>query len=658
MPRGSGDLIIGGQHFKIDANLVNWYEGPRWNALAEVGINTATDPGGFAKCVGGVPYGKLPLGPYTKRYSLRPRLRQYGLNPPYEAVKASVRQFVIHHDGCTSSDMCFSVLQNERGLSVHFMIDNDGTIYQTIDLGLMAYHASEWNIDSIGVEMCNKGDAKQYPGTYDGGRFGPKRKTRAIKINNNTILAYEYTDAQLSSLEALARALTRLLPNLPAEFPQSSPGKQTWNTIPKDQSMRFAGYIGHYHLWDQKWDPGPFDFEPFCRKLRGALCYPVWPREPKKDQTIPAIPKLSDDLKDDATELYKVNELHADGGYFPVGPWGEARLWHGGVHLPEKLDAPVFAPFPGRLVAARMGKTSGIGSVNFVLLRHDMSLAQTRVQFYSLYMHLADELATDKPMPWIQKSKTWKDATPGDVALLDEPIEAGAQIGRVGTAGPGDQSKPQIHVEFFSTAELFSGLPGASVWTTVDGTGGGRFCDAKPINDVIDTNHDGVLSRQELQSFYTGGSGSALHFMVPLFVSEWTAEPSWADQLKAATKDFPNLKAADIDQLVADQITPGLWWNDKTAAHCRLPPDGIVYHYHPTAFLAWFNQQLLDAAASAGPAAIDERDAHEVPKNITDDFADKDGTSMRSSADVAEDPCNQKLVLSDIVQGFDAPDCK
>jgi N-acetylmuramoyl-L-alanine amidase len=657
MPRTSGDLIIGGQRFRVDAPIINWTEGPRWDATLELGVNTATDRDGFARCVGGVPYGKLPLGPYTKRYSLRPRLRQYGVHPPYDAVKASIRQFVIHHDGCTSSDMCFSVLQNERGLSVHFMIDNDGTIYQTIDLGLMAYHASEWNIDSIGVEMCNRGDAKQFPGVYDGGRFGPRRKTRAIKINNNTILAYEYTQQQIDALKALGRALMHLLPNLPAEFPQSSPGKQQWNTIPKDQSMRFAGYIGHYHLWDQKWDPGPFDFETFCRELRGAFCYPVWPRgDAPKPDAIPAVPKLADELRDDATELFKANEQRADGGYFPVGPWGDSRLWHGGVHLAGKANADVYAPFPGRLVAARMGKSSPTGSVNFALLRHDMSLGSSRIQFYSLYMHLADELQADKPADWMVKSKTWaSDGRPGAVVLLDEPIEAGAKIGHVGIAGPPEQSKPQIHLELFSTSELFGGLPGASVWTTVDGTGGGRFCDAAPINDIIDANHDGMLSKQELQNFFASGGGAQLHFTVPLFVSEWTAEPSWSDALRVP-KDFQKMKPAEIDQLVADQITPGLWWDANTAAHCRLPLDGIVYHYHPIAFLAWLNQQLLDAAA-AGGQSVDPNAVQKVPGNITDDGNDLLGTSMRSNADVAEDPCNQKLVLNDLVQGFDAPEC-
>ena len=652
--RPSGNLIIGGQTFHTDAPIINWREGPGWDATREYCMSTQQDS--HPNCPGGVPYGKLPLGPYTKRFSFRPRLRQHGMTPPYEAVKASIRQFVIHHDGCTSADMCFSVLQNERGLSVHFLLDNDGTIYQTIDLGLMAYHASEWNIDSIGVEMCNKGDAKTYPGLYQTGPF--KRDLKTCKINGHAILAYDYTKAQYDAFDLLCRALQRLLPNLPAEFPQSTPGKQHWGTIPKDVSTRFAGYIGHYHLWDQKWDPGPFEFEPFCRRLRGAFCYPIYPKgEPKKTEDRPLIPDKPDELKDDSVELYKANEVRADGGFFPVGPWGETRLWHGGIHVAGKDAAPVFAPFPGRLVAARFGKSSSIGSNNFVLLRHDMNLGASRVQFYSLYMHLADELTADKPVAWLDKSALWKanGGKAGDVVLLDEAIEAGSQIGRIGRAGPAELSKPQLHVEFFSTAELFAGMPGAGVWTIVDGTAGGRFCDAKEINDIIDTNKDGMLSKQELASFFSSGNGAQLHYVVPLHVSEWTAEPSWAEALRVP-KDFKKLKPAEIDALVADQITPGLWWDARVAAHCRLPPDGIVYHYHPVTFLAWFNQQLLDAAAT-GEAKIDEKDTREVPKGITDDFGDKDGTTMRSRADVSEDPCNKKLLLNDLVQGFDAPEC-
>ncbi len=653
MRKPSGNLIIAGQTFKIDAPVINFREPPFWDATRESCIPTLTDPSPVCK-PGGVPYGKLPR-PYTKRYMTRPMLRRYGMNPPLDAVKAVIKQFVIHHDGCSSADMCFQVLQNERGLSCHFLVDNDGTIYQTIDLALAAYHAAEWNSASIGVEFCNRGDAKKEPNYYSGGKRGPVRNVKPCRINGHTILAFDYTPVQYDSFTKLARALQRLLPNLPAEFPQSSAGVQSWETMPTGASFAFSGYIGHYHLTNQKWDPGPFDFKEFCRKLRGAFCFPVFPKEPKKDEERPRVPEQIDELKAQVGELYKANEVRADGGFFPVGPWGESRLWHGGVHLTAKKDAPVFAPFPGRLVAARMGPPSTIGSTNFVLLRHDMSLGKSRVQFYSLYMHVADETKAAKPADWIAKSEAWKTShKSGQVTLLDEPIEAGALIAHVDTAGPAELSRPQIHVELFSSSELFTDLPG-SPWTLVDGTAGGRFCDTSQINATIDGNQDGMFSKQELSSFYNGGNGAQMHFMVTLHVSEWTPEPNWADALRVP-KDFKKLKPAEIDSLVAEQITPGLWWDSRVATHCRLPVDGVVHHYHPVSFVSWFNQQLLEAAATAGPGA-NIADAQEVPAGITDDFGDVDGSSMRSAADSGEDPCNQKLTLQDLVQGFDAPEC-
>jgi N-acetyl-anhydromuramyl-L-alanine amidase AmpD len=52
---------------------------------------------------------------------------------------------------------CFSVLQNERGLSRHFLLDNDGTIFQTIDFGLMAITHRTGTCNRR--RLCNRGDA-------------------------------------------------------------------------------------------------------------------------------------------------------------------------------------------------------------------------------------------------------------------------------------------------------------------------------------------------------------------------------------------------------------------------------------------------------------------------------------------------------------------
>ena len=92
--RPSGNLIIGGQIFHTDA-------------VTETDPYVLT-PGNANYCKPepsegagrrSVPYGKLPMGPYTRRYALRPRLAHFKNAPPYEAVKASIKQFVIHHDG-------------------------------------------------------------------------------------------------------------------------------------------------------------------------------------------------------------------------------------------------------------------------------------------------------------------------------------------------------------------------------------------------------------------------------------------------------------------------------------------------------------------------------------------------------------------------------
>jgi N-acetylmuramoyl-L-alanine amidase len=661
MVRPRGTVIIGGQTFNVDAPVVTWRENG-WDSASDRCIPTKVEPSPPCRVVPGghEPYAVPPNPsgrPYLHRYALRPGLTGQGKNPSYEAVKAVVKQFVVHLDGCSSAEMCFNVLHNERGLSCHFLIDNDGTIFQTIDLGLMAYHAADWNLYSIGVELCNRGDAIKNPGYYAGGRAGPQRDTRNCRINGHTIKSFDYTPAQYDSFRRLCRDLLRLLPNLPAEYPQSSPGEQMWDSM-RDAPIKresYAGYIGHYHITPQKWDPGPFDFKEFCTKLRGAFCFPVFPKqEPAKDEDKPVVPDDGGDLARASAALYKLNEERADGGFFPVGPWGETKLWHGGVHVIGKPGGAVFAPYPGRLLAARMGKDSAIGSFNFVLLRHEMVLGPRKVQFYSLYMHLADELKLDKPVDWMTK-QGWKDkGKPGIVVLLDEPIEAGALIGHVGKVGPDDLSRSQIHIEFFSEQ-----LIDDPQWQAIDGSGTGRFCEAPEINALIDKNSDKLLSREELTSFFASGSGDVLHHMVPLHVSEWTLEPSWSESLIAAA-DFRDMKPAEIQAMVEEQITPGLWWDNAVATHCRLPRDGVVHHYHPVAFIAWFKNQLIVAAAEAardGRNKIDEKDVREVPPTVTDDFGDKDGSSMRSASDVSEDPCNKSLTLEQMVQGFDAPEC-
>ena len=92
-----------------------------------------------------------------------------------------VDQFVIHFDVCGTSRQCFKVLQDMRDLSVHFMLDLDGTIYQTLDLKERAWHATSANSRSVGIEIANMG-------AYPAGGKNPFAEWYAKEPNGQTRL--------------------------------------------------------------------------------------------------------------------------------------------------------------------------------------------------------------------------------------------------------------------------------------------------------------------------------------------------------------------------------------------------------------------------------------------------------------------------------------
>ncbi len=505
-------IVIAGQLFSIDAKVVGWQESG-WDATIQDCIHPAQP------CTDGVPYGTIPV-PYKQRYSIRPALRRYSGTPPLDAVKATIHQVIVHSATTRTAAQMFESLHNERGLSTHFLIDDDGTIYQTLDVALMAYHAGDWNLESIGIAITNRGDANKEPNFYGG-----KRPVVAIKINDYTMHAFDYLPAQYAAFRALAAALLGILPRLTANYPRVQ-GAQRWTTMPEAESKAFAGFLGQYHYTNQKWDPGPFDF---ARAL------------PSTGVTSPV------EAKQAATTG------------FPIGPWGTDHLWHGGLHLTAPEGAEVRAVLPGVVVAARSGAAQGTtGSVDFVLVRHAATLGAVKLRFYSLSMHLGPIAGKLQPRWMAHISPS------GSVELLDIPVQSGEVIGYVGVAGPAGVAKPQLHLEIFSPVELFTELS-TSPWQTVIGGERQRVCDRQAIVALA-------------------ADDPRLRDLATYHVSEWNGEPAWADALIAS----PAMKQQDPDairQLVADQITPTLWWDARVAAACDLPTDGMVYHYHPLAFL-------------------------------------------------------------------------
>src|SRR5262249_53344421 len=157
--KGPGQIIIAGRPFQTDFHVVNFGEEDQWDASQTRCIPSVR--GGPVRCQD-MPF--QPAKGIVRPNRSRPR-RLAAEDRSVKGAQAYIRQLVVHLDGCIDADACWDVLQNERGLSCHFILDNNGTLYQTLDLLDCAYHASGLNETSIGIEICNRGDAK-YAGDY------------------------------------------------------------------------------------------------------------------------------------------------------------------------------------------------------------------------------------------------------------------------------------------------------------------------------------------------------------------------------------------------------------------------------------------------------------------------------------------------------------
>ena len=201
-------------------------------------------------------------------------------------MQQAVDQFVIHYDVCGTSKNCFRVLHDERGLAVQFMLDVDGTIYQTVDLKEGAWHATKANGRSVGIEIANMGAvpkretgehfARWYkkegdetvltiPGGLD--KSGIRNKSASLKpsrpdpvsgpIHGTTYEQYDLTPEQYDALIKLTAALHKTFPKLKLDYPRGSDGQLSRTNLANDAYDRYEGVLGHFHVQDNKQDPGP-----------------------------------------------------------------------------------------------------------------------------------------------------------------------------------------------------------------------------------------------------------------------------------------------------------------------------------------------------------------------------------------------------------------
>jgi N-acetyl-anhydromuramyl-L-alanine amidase AmpD len=197
-----------------------------------------------------------------------------------------VDQFVIHFDVCGTSRQCFKVLQDMRDLSVHFMLDLDGTIYQTLDLKERAWHATSSNSRSVGIEIANMGAysvngknplAEWYakepngqtritiPAEYGDGGIRtkdfvghPARPEPVIgMIQGQELVQYDFTPQQYQALIKLTATLCKAFPQMKCNYPKDAAGQLIRQKLPAADLKSYQGVLGHFHIQTDKVDPGP-----------------------------------------------------------------------------------------------------------------------------------------------------------------------------------------------------------------------------------------------------------------------------------------------------------------------------------------------------------------------------------------------------------------
>ncbi len=287
-PRKGDEIVVAGQFFHTGTRVVLWLDPGGYD-----GYRVERRFGPIEKSSWEISQAENKKLTTPNRYGLRKahlttneieQVRGGGWDLPL--LQSVVDQFVMHFDVAGTSRTCFLVLQDDRDLSVHFMLDVDGTIYQTLDLKERAWHATTSNDRSIGVEIANMGAysahgknpfAQWYhtdtngevtltiPERYHGGGIltsnfvGHPARREPVRgtIQGDDLVQYDFTPQQYDALVKLTATVCKVFPKLKCRYPVDADGKLIPHKLPDDQLKNYEGVIGHYHIQTNKNDPGP-----------------------------------------------------------------------------------------------------------------------------------------------------------------------------------------------------------------------------------------------------------------------------------------------------------------------------------------------------------------------------------------------------------------
>jgi N-acetyl-anhydromuramyl-L-alanine amidase AmpD len=284
-PRQGDEIVVAGQFFHTGTPVVLWMDPGGYDAYR---VERRFAP--FSKSDWKTSSEENTQLDSPNRYGLRRQGLSYlelervrGGGWDLLQLQRMVDQFVIHYDASGTSRQCFRVLHDIRCLSVHFMLDLDGTIYQTLDVKERAWHASSANTRSIGIEIANIGayrDQRPLDAWYKRDGKGPyvqvpealrpegfrtenfvPRPSRPEPVRGNVqgqqLAQYDFTPQQYEALAKLTASLCKIFPNLKCDYPRDASGALVRSKLPDAELKEYHGLLGHYHVQLNKTDPGP-----------------------------------------------------------------------------------------------------------------------------------------------------------------------------------------------------------------------------------------------------------------------------------------------------------------------------------------------------------------------------------------------------------------
>src|SRR5262249_11228056 len=91
-------------------------------------------------------------------------------------------------------------------------------------------------------------------------------------IQGRQLIQYDFTPEQYRALIKLTATLIKVLPKINCDFPKDQAGRLLLHKLPDDELKSFQGILGHFHIQNDKVDPGPaFQWDYVLRNARMLL---------------------------------------------------------------------------------------------------------------------------------------------------------------------------------------------------------------------------------------------------------------------------------------------------------------------------------------------------------------------------------------------------